>query len=184
MARLALSLLLLLSLAACDSGEPDAPNPLPVFGAFSTTVTSSAGDSTTFSGNAFARFGGDRLESITLYEAGAEGLFTGQSVALSPRMPFPPEPETYVIGGLFEGDTPFTALYSDLRTLGGRGFFAEAGTLTLDAVTEEEVHGHFAFEGTGRSSDPDSFSARYAVRGTFEALVTRPPGDGFTPLFP
>lgn len=131
-----------------------------------------------FSGNTFARFDGDALQSILLSEANEDGLFTGRSVMLSPTNLAPPRPGTYTIGDVFEGDAPFTAFYSDFRTLGGPGFFAQSGTLTLDGITESMVTGSFVFEGRGRPTDPDSLSANYDVRGTFEALVTRPPGDG------
>ncbi len=178
MTRLALPFLLLaLGLAACDSGEPDPPAP-PYLGDFSATVTSSAGDSVAFSGNALTRFAGDTLQTITLAEVdeGDEGeLDLRRSVMLSASTLFPSSPGVYDIGDAVSGDAPFTALYSDFTRLGAPFFFAESGTLTLEAVTETTVAGRFAFEGTGRSSNPDSISARYAARGTFEAVVVRPP---------
>jgi hypothetical protein len=173
----AYSLLLLtavLLLAACDSGDGD--EPIPVFGELSATVTSSAGDSTTFTGNAFAQFDGDVLRQIMLSEADAEGRLGSRAVVFSPLEPGPLQPGTYAVSGLAESDAPFVGLYSDFSS-GLGAISTDSGELTVEAVTGSEVRGQFRIEGSGRPIEAGG-PRRYTIRGSFEALITRVPDEG------
>lgn len=151
---------------ACDSGN----TPLPIYGEFSVTVNSSVGDSATFSGNAFAQFDGDTLQTISLFEADDRGHLGTRSVMFSPRVSTPLLPGTYVVEGSFDSEAPFVGFYTDFSG----GSFMESGELTIESIADEEVTGRFTMEGTGRpfSTEGPTF---YTVFGSFEALVTEPP---------
>lgn len=155
-----------LLLTACDSGETT----LPIYGEFSATATSSAGDSTTFSGNAFARFDGDTLQSVSLFEATDEGQIGTYSVIFAPRESASLSPGTYRVGGFSEPEAPFTGFY-----VGSGGTPSiESGELTIVSITDREVAGRFTMEGSGRplTTEGPTF---YTIAGSFDALVTVPP---------
>lgn len=165
-------LLLLLLVAfsfvtACDSGNA----PLPIYGEFSVTATSSDGDSITFSGNAFASFNRDTLQTISLFEADDQGQLGTHSVIFSPREPIPLLPGGYTVGGILDSEASYIGFYT---IFDGPTSSIESGELTIESVADQEVAGRFTMEATGRLLTSEG-PTRYTIRGTFEALITRPP---------
>lgn len=161
-----------LCLVACDSGNEQV---LPIYGSLTVTVTSSAGDSSAFSGNAFARFDGDLLVSMTFGETDEAGRLGSRAVFLFPAERRALRPGVYTVGGLFDSTAAFTAHFTNLTSLDRLS--TDAGELTVESVDETEVRGRFQFEATTRPFEPDG-QTRYSVRGSFEALVTRDPNGG------
>ena len=162
-------LLAALSLVACDSGDETG---LPTRGSLSVTVTTSAGDSSTFSGSAFARYDGDRFQSISLFETDESDLVGNRVVSIAPVGELTLSPRTYSLGGLFDSTADFTAVYSDLSGIGSPS--TDSGELSVETVTDMGVRGLFRFDASGRPFDENG-PTHYTVRGSFEAVVTRDP---------
>lgn len=170
MRHLPILALLITTLAACDSGEL---SPLPRYGNFTVTVTS---DSTaTFSGNAGARMHGDTLRTISLFAATPHPrVLPRHSVLLSTAAARPLRAlttGTFPIGD-WRLDPEFTGMLNDLSDPRA-SFSADTGSVTVTAITPEEIHGSFWFTGAVWTLPDGPTPSR--VEGSFEALILRDP---------